>query len=259
MLLLESKSPSRRANGFQLSSAYGKALSSCHYRFATSAEPFHLEGVATASRSILRPCLHLRLRLWRYLRTIERSHGLLIKRIAIDAPSCYKLDGIARRAAEVAMDKLNISCFATPSQTEFNAIRARANTHLNDGLPENRMPHANQLWMLVGFALFDILKRHYDCIEVFPQAIAHALQARTLHKSKREGCSVQLSAVAKHSRWPTSGHEGELHHIAFGSLHDKLEAYMSAWVASLSDQDCSACGAAPSDVIWIPRLGSRST
>jgi hypothetical protein len=193
-----------------------------------------------------------------YLRTIESIHSLQIKRIAIDAPSCYKRDGIPRRAAEVAMDRLNISCFATPDRTEFDAIRAKANRHLTDGGPENRIPHANQLWMLVGFALFEVLKEHYECIEVFPQAIADALQARKVHKSKREGSSVQLSAVSRYSGWPTLGHESELLHIAFGSLHDKLDAYLSAWIASLPDEDCFACGDAPSDVIWIPNLGAES-
>ena len=57
-----------------------------------------------------------------YLRAVEKAYGLRLKRIAIDAPSCYKRDGIARRAAEVAMDERRISCFATPSQIEFEKI-----------------------------------------------------------------------------------------------------------------------------------------
>src|SRR5687768_985575 len=36
-----------------------------------------------------------------YLRTVEKTYGLGILRIAIDAPSCFKCDGLARRAAEV--------------------------------------------------------------------------------------------------------------------------------------------------------------
>lgn len=194
-----------------------------------------------------------------YLRTIERSQGLLIKRIAIDAPSCFKRDGIARRAAEVAMDRLRISCFATPNEAEFEEIKTKARSHLNEGRPENRIPHANQLWMLVGFALFEVLKKHYDCIEVFPQAIADALEARMVHKSKSEGINAQLTAVAKNSGWPADGQQSQLLHIAFGSLHDKLDAYLSAWVASLSEEKCVACGDLPSDVIWIPQLKPRDT
>lgn len=194
-----------------------------------------------------------------YLRAIEKAHGLRLQRIAIDAPSCFKREGVARRAAELAMDERRISCFATPSQTEFENVRTKAKRHLDDGGPENRMPHANQLWMLVGFALFEVLKEHYDCIEVFPQAIANALQARKVHKSKSEGISRQLMAVAKHSGWPLDKERIGLGKIAFGSLHDKLDAYLSAWVASLSEDESFACGKAPSDVIWIPRLDSNRT
>jgi hypothetical protein len=108
--------------------------------------------------------------------------------------------------------------------------------------------------MLVGFALFDVLSEHYDCIEVFPQAIAHALQARKVHKSKSEGVASQLSAVAKHSGWPHTDEQGDLNQIAFGSQHDKLDAYLSAWVASLPAEETIACGQPPFDVIWIPKL-----
>jgi hypothetical protein len=189
-----------------------------------------------------------------YLRAVERVHGLRLQRIAIDAPSFYKRDGIARRAAEVAMDGRRISCFATPSRGEFEKIRTKAKQHLDDGGAENRLPHANQLWMLVGFALFEVLKEHHDCIEVFPQAIAHTLQARGIHKSKDEGITAQLSGVAKYTGWPAHGRNVDLIRIAFGSIHDKLDAYLSAWVASLPDEDCFACGEPPSDVIWIPSL-----
>lgn len=194
-----------------------------------------------------------------YLRGVERHYAIRIKRVAIDAPSCYKRDDAHRRAAELAMDERRVSCFATPSRQEFEKIKAKAKKHLNDGGPENRLPHANQLWMLVGFALFDELSKHYDCIEVFPQAIVDALQARSLHKSKRQGVTSQLSAVARHSGWPLNDDQIGLRQIAFGSRHDKLDAYLSAWVASLSEEDTIACGEAPSDVIWIPKFGKQAS
>lgn len=190
-----------------------------------------------------------------YVRAIEKAYRLRLRRIAIDAPSCYKREGVVRRSAEVAMDERRINCFATPSETEFEKIRDKAIRHLDDGGPESRLPHANQLWMLVGFALFEVLKKHYDCIEVFPQAIADALQARKIHKSKSKGVCSQLTSVAKYSRWPLDDEQMDLRQIAFGSLHDKLDAYLSAWVASLSEGDRLACGDQPADVIWIPRLG----
>jgi predicted nuclease with RNAse H fold len=193
-----------------------------------------------------------------YLRAVEKAYDLRLQRIAIDAPSCYKREGIVRRAAEVAMDKQRISCFATPNRKQFDEIKNKVRLHLDSGLPENRMPHANQLWMLVGFALFEVLKEYYDCIEVFPQAIANALQAGKVHKSKSEGISRQLTAVANHSGWPLDQERMGLSKIAFGSMHDKLDAYLSAWVASLSSEDCFACGVEPSDVIWLPRLDTTN-
>jgi hypothetical protein len=189
-----------------------------------------------------------------YLRAVEYAHGFQIRRIAIDAPSCYKRPGIHRRAAEVAMDGLRISCFATPNQKEFEVIKKKTSRHLDEGGAENRMPHANQLWMLVGFALFKVLGKYYDCIETFPQAIVNALHASETHKSKEAGVALQLSAVAKHTGWPLGKERSELNQIAFGSLHDKLDAYLSAWVASLSAKECLVCGEANTDVIWIPRL-----
>jgi len=75
-----------------------------------------------------------------YLRVVERTYDLRLRRIAIDAPSCFKREGLARRAAELAMDRRRISCFATPSRIEFDAIRATAATHLRNGGAENRMP-----------------------------------------------------------------------------------------------------------------------
>ena len=188
-----------------------------------------------------------------YLRAVEEADRLQIQRIAIDAPSGYKRIGI-HRAAEVAMDKQRVSCFATPNQKEFQVIKKKATLHLKHGGAENRMPHANQLWMLVGFALFEVLGKHYECIEVFPQAIVNALQARKFHKSKEAGIALQLAAVAKHSGWPINEKQFGLRQIAFGSLHDKLDAYLSTWVASLSNEECLPCGKPPSDVIWIPML-----
>jgi hypothetical protein len=106
--------------------------------------------------------------------------------------------------------------------------------------------------MLVGFALFEVLGQHYECIEVFPQAIAATLRSNKVHKSHAEGLSAQLIGIRRLSGWPSDDRQGELEGIAFGSRHDKLDAYMSSWVASLSKRESFGCGEEPSDVIWIP-------
>jgi hypothetical protein len=193
-----------------------------------------------------------------YLHAVEASEGIRIRTVAIDAPMSPKQNGIARRAAECAMDARHISCFATPSQEEFNQKIKQARDHLASGGALASVPNANQLWMLVGFALFDALAAKYECIEVFPQAIVAALDAARTHKSARPGLEAQLAAVARETGWP-SGQAGEprLSEIGYGSRHDKLDAYLAAWVASLTETEREACGEAPHDVIWIPRVRPR--
>lgn len=193
-----------------------------------------------------------------FLQEIERVYGVRICRVAIDAPSAPKREGLARRVAEVAMDDMRISCFATPSAEEFGTIRDKARLHLQEGGGESTIPHANQLWMLVGFALFAVLRKRYECIEVFPQAIVHRLGVSSQHKSTTDGLGKQLEAVARHTGWPTAGES--LAALCFGSQHDRLDAYLSAWVASLPLGERRACGDPDADdVIWIPEVGGDRT
>jgi hypothetical protein len=103
-----------------------------------------------------------------YLRVLEKHFGVSIRRIAIDAPSDPRPDCLRRRLAETAMDKQHISCFATPSASEFEAIRVKVHDYLTAGGVESRLPHANQLWMFVGFAIFRRLRVEWECLEVYP-------------------------------------------------------------------------------------------
>lgn len=192
-----------------------------------------------------------------YISNACAAFGLQPERIAIDAPRTPRRAEMPRRAAEVAMDAVGINCFATPSRAEFESIRAKVRSHLAYGGPENRIPHANQLWMLVGFALFKRLNHVAPCLEVFPQATARALDAGRVHKSKSEGLKAQLAAVASHTGWPL--HEpGEtpFGRIAWGLAHDCLDAYLAAWVAALSEEDRIPLGEPPDDVIWVPSVGN---
>ena len=115
------------------------------------------------------------------------------------------------------------------------------------------MPHANQLWMLVGFELFRQLREIWDCLEVFPQATVARIDASSEHKSKREGLRAQLRAVARLTGWPQPPAPAGLFNLGYGSLHDKLDAYLSAWVAALKESERVPIGRPPSDVIWVPR------
>ena len=108
-----------------------------------------------------------------WLGKLERAKRLKVRRIAIDAPSDYCRDASGRRAAERSLDASGISCFATPTEEEFEAKVAASRKFLAEGGKPSRLPNANQLWMLVGFELFRTLERQYECIETYPQAIVH--------------------------------------------------------------------------------------
>jgi hypothetical protein len=186
-----------------------------------------------------------------YFRQLETYFRVSIRRIAIDAPSDPRLDDVKRRKAEQALDALGISCFATPSSSEFAAIREKARAHLRSG-PVSRLPHANQIWMLVGFALFGRLRREWECMEVFPQATVFLLGASSTHKSKAGGVVAQLQAVARRTGWPEQPGDRSFRGLVHGPAHDGLDAYMSAWVAALPPEQRTALGAPPTDVIWVP-------
>lgn len=190
----------------------------------------------------------------RYLQSIEKVFQVKIERIAIDAPSQAKAEGALRRQCELGLDQRHISCITTLSAAEFAQRSLRARHHLQTGGAQSRMPAANQLWMLVGFALFCRLRAEWECLEVFPQAIAAVLHVNKIHKSKPEGLLAQLCAVSEHTGWPDPATPTALANIAYGSDHDKLDAYMSAWIASLPPDRREAIGVPPDDAIWVPRL-----
>lgn len=190
-----------------------------------------------------------------YLEDVARVLDLTIVRIGIDAPSAPRLPGLRRRAAECELDRRGISCFTTPSHEKLELIEAKVRAHLASGGSENRIPHANQLWMVVGFTLFEELSKLSECIEVFPQATARALGAAAVHKSQPGAVEAQLRAAARHTGWPTDRWgDPPSALIAWGPPHDRLDAYLSAWVAALDEEDRLPLGEAPHDVIWVPRL-----
>jgi hypothetical protein len=193
-----------------------------------------------------------------YLRVLEQRLGLSIKVIALDCPRRPKKNGTARRAADAAMDACGISCFATPSQAEFEAIREKVKAFLRDGGAESKMPNANQLWMLVGFRLFSVLEKHYECREVFPQAIIARLDRAAQHKSTSDGYSTQLAAAARVTGTSADKLAHDLHSSVYGLRHDRLDAYFSAWIASLPISNLEACGKLPWDAIWVPKIHQTS-
>lgn len=190
-----------------------------------------------------------------YVRTLEQSLGHRIRTIALDGPRKPSEPG-SQRAADRAMSDRGISCFWTPSRQEFDEVREKVEKKLRDGtpFPENSLPRANQLWMLVGFELFSVLaEAGYECREVFPQAIVHRLDCAGPHKSTDAGFSAQLAAAAKWTGTTAQELKQALRNSIYGSRHDRLDAYLCAWVASLPEEQLEACGKPDLDVIWVPK------
>jgi predicted nuclease with RNAse H fold len=180
-----------------------------------------------------------------YLRRIERTYNVSIKRVAIDAPRYYAPEG-QRRLAEMAMDRAGISCFATPSLAQFELIGKKAEAHLSAGGAESRLPHANQLWMLVGFEIFRVLESHFDCIEVFPQAAFRALDPAIAHKSGANGLARQIELLSL----VTGLSIESIDHSSDGARHDRVDALLGAWIASLGAESLAIHGDGRRDTIW---------
>ena len=106
---------------------------------------------------------------------------------------------------------------------------------------------------MIGFELFKVLRSEFECIEVYPQAIVRELGLGKHYKTTSEGHSEQVAALARRMNASVDGLHRQLFEIGYGSRHDKLDALMSAWVASLDEENRVALGNPPEDVIWVPR------
>lgn len=191
-----------------------------------------------------------------YLRAVAGALNLDVRRIAIDAPQAPANTPGSRRSAERALDAAGVSCFATPSAEEFDRIQRKVRAHIAAGGSESTLPHANQLWMLVGFALFEELANVAPCLEVFPQATVRAIGSGHVHKSRAGAVDEQLRAASAFTGWPDGTRDESLTDCVWGSAHDRLDAYLSAWVAALDEGQRVALGTPPHDAIWVPRANA---
>jgi hypothetical protein len=188
-----------------------------------------------------------------YLRAVEARCAVRIVRVGIDAPSAPRRAGTARRASEAELARRGISCFATPSAAECARFTAAARTHLACGGALARLPHANRIFMLAGFALFARLRHDYECLEVYPQGAVAVLGCGALHKSRAEGLAAQRRTMARVTGWRGLMDDAALRATAFGARHDLIDAFLAAWVASLDELDREPLGGEPDDTIWLPR------
>jgi predicted nuclease with RNAse H fold len=193
-----------------------------------------------------------------WLNTLSNDMGVTIRRIAIDAPSDFCDASLTRRVSEQALDRAGISCFATPTRMQFDEKILATLAHLQAGGKQADMPNANQIWMLVGFAMFDALREAgYDCVETYPQAIVHELQCSVKHKSTGEGLAGQIESAAKVAGYSEidSFHKA-LETMGYGHRHDKLDAFLSALVASLPRSKEKVYGDRPNDAIVVPNMAA---
>jgi hypothetical protein len=177
-----------------------------------------------------------------------------IERIAVDAPAAPPRTG--PRASENELADCGLPCFRTPEASAWAGIRERCASHLDLGGRVATLPHANKIWMLFGFELFTQLRSDLgaEVIEVYPFAIVRHLLPMCAHKSTDRGYRDQLAAVASRTGWDPQKLEARLEAAVSGSRHDRLDAFMAAWVASLAPDRRRAFGdeQCPDDAIWVP-------
>ena len=188
---------------------------------------------------------------------LATREGWRIERIAIDAPAAPPRKG--ERRSELALRERRMSVFSTPTDEKWRQIVASCKAHLDRGESPARLPHANKIWMLYGFELYRGLRERLKVpvIETYPYAIVRSLILNPQHKKQDAGYQSQLEAVAARTGWPTGGElEDALKASVPGTRDDRLDAFMAAWVASLSDADLHAYGdrSDPDDSVWGPPL-----
>lgn len=185
---------------------------------------------------------------------IRDEMGWKVERIAIDAPAAPPAEG--SRGSEDELGRLGLSSFRTPATTAWAGIREKCSDHLGLGGTAATLPHANKIWMLFGFKLFALLKGglRAEVIEVYPFAIVRTLLPACEHKSTEQGYRDQLFAVAARTGWEPQALEAKLKVTVPGNRHDRLDAFMAAWVASLPPEERRAFGDArqSDDAIWVP-------
>jgi hypothetical protein len=188
------------------------------------------------------------------IRLVLEEMDWRVQRIAIDAPAAPPF--AAPRASESELGRLGLSSFRTPAASDWAGIREKCLCHLDSGSSAATLPHANKIWMLFGFELFAQLRNSFcaGVIEVFPFAIVRTLLPACQHKSTDQGYKEQLAAVAARTGWAPQDLEARLKATVHGSRHDRLDAFMAAWVASLGSEQRRAFGdpLQPDDAIWVP-------
>ena len=86
-------------------------------------------------------------------------------------------------------------------------------------------------------------------VHLYPHAIVRALGVNSAHKTKDEGYRAQLAAAAGATGNNVHELETALKEGCYGARHDRLDAFLSAWIAATPQDSSKVYGALPDDVI----------
>ncbi len=176
----------------------------------------------------------------------EQSSGREIQAIGIDSPRHPATGDLQLRSCETAMAAGGISFIRTPSS--FHQICATAAKYCGT---VNTLPHKNQLWMIQGFALFDVLSAQWGAskvVETYPYAAFRQLGVTTL-KAQVSGRNARLTVLEKYCGLTRGTLQGQLCKAAVGAEHDKIDAFLSA---ALAWRHGSVLGSVPGEQIVMP-------
>jgi hypothetical protein len=134
--------------------------------------------------------------------------------------------------------------FAPPPESAWVEIREKCATHLGAGRSLATLPYATRRFGCCSVSSFAELRSDLtaEIIEVYPFAIVRALFSKCEHKSTANGYQSQLAELAVRTGWEPPELEANLKASVSGSRHDRLDAFIAEWVASLPSAKRRAFG-----------------
>ena len=186
---------------------------------------------------------------------IAEEMGWRIERIAVDAPAAPPATG--SRASEIELGRCGLSSFRTPPTSAWADIIKKCVDHLRGGGTAATLPYANKIWTLA--ALSSSNSRRSDLTPKSSRSIRSPLSehccqyASTSRRTRDTGISLLQLRPVRDGCLPQKL-EARLTETVPGSRHDRLDAFMAAWVASLPRAQRRAFGDAErsDDAIWVP-------
>jgi hypothetical protein len=180
--------------------------------------------------------------------------GWHVERTAVDAPAAPPAAG--SRASESELGRLGLSSFRTPTVSAWTSIRQMCADHLRSGGSAATLPTPTKSGCSSASSSSHpsrAVSRRKSSRCIHSPSFERCYH-RAQHKTTEQGYRDQLNAVAARTGWEPLKLESRLKLAVSGSRHDRLDAFMAAWVASLPPERRRAFGDAqrPDDAIWVP-------